>query len=128
MTELANTVGHGAVSLGVSFGVSPFVTPPRPQPRPTREQTTDALIGVPILHGPPASSDRPALRLMIAVLEQAIDDLRAHRGAAELWRRQLYMDAYTWTASSDRSHAFTFLNVCEALGYSPSAVRRRVLF
>ncbi len=96
-------------------------------PTPPSRQPPDGWLGAPIPFADPMTGKRPALRLMIAVLEQAVDDLQANRHANDLSRRALYLDAYTWASSSDRSHAFTFLNVCEALGYSPTAIRRRVL-
>jgi hypothetical protein len=97
------------------------------RPSVPQRQSPDGWLGVPIPLVESLTGKQPALRLMIAVLEQAVDDLQTNRSANELSRRALYLDAYTWASSSDRSHAFTFLNVCEALGYSPTAVRRRVL-
>ena len=103
------------------------VTSAQRRPGPPPRQVPDGWLGAPILVIEPVTGKRPALRLMVAVLEQAVDDLQANRHAGDLSRRALYIDAYTWASSSDRSHAFTFLNVCEALGYSAAAVRRRVL-
>jgi hypothetical protein len=71
--------------------------------------------------------DTPAARLMHAVLEQAAHDLLHYRSAEDPHDRQVFADAYRWLISDDRSHGFSFINLCETLGYSPSAVRRSLL-
>jgi hypothetical protein len=90
-------------------------------------QQTEHVLGVLPSQLQPAPAVYPAIRLMGAVLEQAVCDLATYRNATDALQRRLYLDAYAWTASGDRSHPFAFLNLCDALGYSPDAVRRRVL-
>jgi hypothetical protein len=68
----------------------------------------------------------PAAKLMNAVLVQAVLDLR-YQHARHSWMRKLYREAHEWVKSDDRSYPFTFLNLCETLGYSPSAVRQSLL-
>jgi len=69
----------------------------------------------------------PEMALLRGILEQALIDLRQHRDARYGWNRHVYFDAYHWIASRDRSHAFAFENVCEALDLSARAVRKRLL-
>src|SRR5262249_26449332 len=69
----------------------------------------------------------PEVALMCGVLEQAVIDMRQHRHARYGWNRRVRFDAYHWVSSRDRSHPFAFINVCEALGLSPRAVRDRLL-
>lgn len=76
----------------------------------------------PLLH-----AATPGARLMHAVLEQAVYDLLRYRSTRECWLYQSYCDAFRWTLSRDRSHPFSFVNLCETLGYSPTAVRVRLL-
>lgn len=68
----------------------------------------------------------PSARLMNAVLEQAADDVMklAHAAPRE---REKYLDALRWTTDVDTSHPFSFVNLCEALGYSATALRTRLL-
>ena len=70
---------------------------------------------------------QPEQVLLRAVLEQAARDLRRFRGARCRAAQRLYLDAYNWVCSLDRSYWFSFINVCEVLGLSPPAVRARFL-
>ena len=74
-----------------------------------------------------AWQSRASTRLMHAVLEQAVRDLLRYRDAQCRVPRTIYRDAYRWVLSSDRSHPFSFVNLCEALGYWAPAVRRNLL-
>jgi hypothetical protein len=65
--------------------------------------------------------------LAVAVLEQAIGDIRLYRGARRSRERRLYRDAHAWIDSNDRSHTFSFVNICEVLGLSPGALRAALL-
>jgi len=124
----ADTVEHSPNLQALSLHAPNLLVAKAPQrPSPPPRQPSDGWLGAPIPLAESVTGKRPALRLMVAVLEQAVDDLQTNRHASDLSRRALYLDAYTWASSSDRSHAFTFLNVCEALGYSAAAIRRRVL-
>ena len=80
------------------------------------------------IHADAAPDETSRLRnLFAAVLEQALDDLERYRDSRDPWLHRLHRDALAWVDCADRRHAFTFVNVCEALGYEPSAVRRRLL-
>jgi hypothetical protein len=69
-----------------------------------------------------ARAAEPQKRLMIAVLQTAVDDYRtpAPGGRPARVRQQ----AVEWVSSTDRSWAFSFENVCEAVGLDPQALRR----
>ena len=69
----------------------------------------------------------PERSLLLAILERAAADLRNFRYARQRSNQRLYMDAYLWVASDDRSHAFAFENVCEFLKLSPDNVREKLL-
>lgn len=68
------------------------------------------------------SGRSPALRLMLAVVEDAIACLRNGAGhdAHE------YREAYRWLFDNDRDWPFSFLNLCDWLGLDASAVRRSI--
>lgn len=76
-------------------------------------------------HGPRAPS--PEMVLAVSVLGQVVNDLRKFRFTRRRRRQRLYMEAYNWVASSDRSWPYAFLNLCDALRLSTEAVRAQLL-
>lgn len=74
--------------------------------------------------------DSPVLRLIRAVLLQAISDLtrRSITHGDPRWRETVNTDAATtarrWFASDDSDTPFSFVWCCDALGLAPSRVRR----
>jgi len=68
----------------------------------------------------------PEVALLHALLEQALRDLRL-TGHPRRALKRLSREAYKWVASADRSHPFSFVNVCDTLGLSANAVRMHFL-
>lgn len=67
---------------------------------------------------------QPEKRLMLAVLEDAVtvflrESVRDARGLSPDLR-----DAEAWIASEEIEWPFSFVNICRALGFEPSAIRR----
>lgn len=62
-------------------------------------------------------------RLMIAVLEDAVNCFMKQLHATDPKARQLFTDAEEWIANDDRSWFFAFDNVCETLDLNPDYVR-----
>lgn len=63
---------------------------------------------------------------MRAVLFDAVNEMTKSRHVeGRLSKRREELEA--WFASEDRTHPFSFLAICDALGYSASWIRRRVL-
>jgi hypothetical protein len=69
----------------------------------------------------------PEKRLVIAILEDAIDCFRKHHSARDHKARQLFEDAEAWILSEDREWPFSFENICELLDFSPEYLRRGLL-
>jgi hypothetical protein len=73
---------------------------------------------------------QPERRLMAAVLQRAVDDLRGspqrRRRNALAPNRQVLRAAVSYVASSDRRWPFSFENLCEALRLEPRRVRREL--
>ncbi|MFN8600017.1 MAG: hypothetical protein U0842_06065 [Candidatus Binatia bacterium] len=69
----------------------------------------------------------PERALLLAMLERTAADLKNFRYARQRANQRLYMDAYLWVASDDRSHPFAFENVCEFLKLSPEHIREKLL-
>lgn len=66
---------------------------------------------------------RPEHALLLAIVRQALNDLRRFRHARKSRHRRLYFDAYRWIMSRDRTNPFSFINLCETLNLSPNAIR-----
>jgi len=68
----------------------------------------------------------PERSLALAVLWQAFFDLRKNRFAARRRHQRLYVEAYRWAASDDRSWPYSFASLCDLLGLDVEAVRTRL--
>ena len=74
-----------------------------------------------------SSQPTPERSLLVAMLEQAASDLSNFRYRPRRKAQRIYWDAYRWVTSDDRSYAFSFVNICEALKLSPEALRSGML-
>jgi hypothetical protein len=67
---------------------------------------------------------QPELRLMAAVLEDAIDCVSIDFRLATARQRKQFEQARQWFAAEDESEwTFSFENICEALGIHPAYLR-----
>jgi hypothetical protein len=69
----------------------------------------------------------PERRLVVAVLEDAVDCFQKHIHARDEKARQLFADAEEWISSEDRSWPFSFENVCDLLQINPQYLRRGLM-
>jgi len=69
------------------------------------------------------ASLHPERRLMLAVLEEAVNDHQRHVVASGTAGRRLFCEAHAWIASHDTQWPYSFVNICEALGLDPGALR-----
>jgi hypothetical protein len=63
-------------------------------------------------------------RLMLAILEDAVDVYRKQAGARDPRRRALFDEAESWIESADKSWIYTFENICDVLSIDASYLRR----
>jgi hypothetical protein len=63
-------------------------------------------------------------RLMVAILEDAVDVYRKQAGARDRKRRQLFEDAEAWIESDDRSWVFSYENICDMLSIDAAYLRK----
>jgi hypothetical protein len=63
-------------------------------------------------------------RLMIAVLEDAVDVYRKQAAAREGRGQQLFRDAEEWIEEPDRTWLFSFQNICDVLDIDSDYLRR----
>lgn len=66
-------------------------------------------------------------RLMVAILEDAVDCFQKYLGATDNRSRHLGAEAEKWFLSDDESWPFSFVNVCQALDLHPGFLRRGLL-
>jgi len=62
-------------------------------------------------------------RLMIAVLEDAVNCFMKQLHATDPKARQLFLEAQEWITADDRTWFFAFENVCDTLDLNPDYVR-----
>ena len=63
-------------------------------------------------------------RLMIAVLEDAVDVYRKQAGARDPRGEQLFQEAEAWIDDPDRAWLFSFQNICDVLDIDADYLRR----
>lgn len=73
------------------------------------------------------SSLCPEKRLMLAVLEEAVADYQRFLVATSNEGRRLFREAEDWFADDDTEWPCSFANICSALGFEVSYVRRGLL-
>jgi len=72
------------------------------------------------------SAVRGEKRLMLAVLQDALDCYQKYAFAKDGHGRQIFRDADGWISCDDRDWYFSFENICETLEISPAYLRRGV--
>ena len=68
----------------------------------------------------------PEQRLMIAVLQDALDCLQKHRFAKDPHGRRLFQEAQQWFLADETDWPYSFERICGALGLDTDAVRQRL--
>jgi hypothetical protein len=66
-------------------------------------------------------------RLLIAIMQDAVECFQKHIHARDSKRRQLFIDAESWISSDDYAGTFSFNNVCDLLGMSPEYLRQGLI-
>lgn len=73
------------------------------------------------------STQEPERRLVIAILEDAVDCYTKHIFARDRRGRQLFLDAEEWFSDTDREWPFAFENVCDLVGLNATYLRTGLL-
>lgn len=66
-------------------------------------------------------------RLVVAIMQDAVECFQKHIHARDSKRRQLYLDAETWIGEDDDLNVFSFNNVCALLSIDVEYVRKGLL-
>jgi len=62
-------------------------------------------------------------RLMVAILEDAVNVYLKQAAATDPHQCQLFEEAEEWIETHDRQYVFSFESICDALGLDPDYVR-----
>jgi hypothetical protein len=66
-------------------------------------------------------------RLMLAVLESAVEDFQKYVLARKPRGKKLFQQAEEWFLEKDSDELFSFENICETLGLHPDPIRKGLL-
>jgi len=69
----------------------------------------------------------PERILMLAILQDAVACYQCYVGSRHEGKRRLHAEAESWFLDEDRRHAFSFENVCDALGLNANFLRRGLM-
>jgi hypothetical protein len=69
----------------------------------------------------------PEKVLMLALLEDAIICFQDYLGTDCKRKMALFQDAEAWILDDDTSYIFSFVNICDVLGFDPSYLREGLL-
>jgi hypothetical protein len=88
----------------------------------------EALLPAQVSEGVRWDADTSGPRaLMLAVLEEAVRCIAAGRGQRRFRARRLAAEAEAWVRCDRVDWPFSFLNICELLGFDADAMRARLL-
>ena len=79
---------------------------------------------LPVQFFAPRCTELPEKRLMLAVLEDAVLTLRRHVGDRRARAQRLVREVEQWMEARNRDWLFSFENICAALNFNPSVMRR----
>jgi hypothetical protein len=65
----------------------------------------------------------PEKRLLLAVLEEAVVTYQRYVVATDRRGRNIFGDVAAWFASEDHGRLYSFVAICDALGFNPTYVR-----
>jgi hypothetical protein len=66
-------------------------------------------------------------RLMLAVLESAVEDFQKYVVARSTAGKKLFQQAEEWFLDNDGEALFSFASICETLGLHPDPIRRALM-
>jgi hypothetical protein len=66
-------------------------------------------------------------RLMLAVLESAVEDFQKYVMARRPSSKKLFQEAEEWILANDSAALFSFASICETLGLHPEPIRKGLM-
>ena len=73
------------------------------------------------------ANSEPEEKLMLAILEDAIDCFQKYIFARDGRRKGIFLEAEDWILEENSDRLFSFENICEVLGFNPKYVRKGLL-
>jgi hypothetical protein len=67
-------------------------------------------------------------RLILAVLESAVEDFQKYVLARNIRGKKLFQEAEEWFLDNDSEEAFSFKSICETLGLHPDHIRKGLVW
>jgi hypothetical protein len=67
------------------------------------------------------------VRLMLAVLESAVEDFQKHVLARSTCGKKLFQQAEEWFFEKESDEIFSFASICETLGLHPEPIRKGLM-
>ena len=98
-------------------------TSSRREPKPASTRSPEPILAS---AGYVAARRQPEKRLMVAILESAVNDLQHHATAPHGRGRRFFIEAEAWFASTTTDGPGDFEYICQALEFDPSAIRTRL--
>lgn len=87
---------------------------------------TQPEIVLPAQHAGMQRPKAPELRLLAAILQDALDCVEQHRFASDPQNRQIYFEARQWFLADETTWPCSFDSICQSLDLDPNAVRRQL--
>jgi len=87
---------------------------------------TQPDIILPSQHFGPRRKQAPEQRLMIAVVQDAINCIEKYRFATDHRGRRLFDEVMQWLGAKETGWPYSFEFICEVLGLNANAVRHRL--
>jgi len=69
----------------------------------------------------------PERTLMLAILHDAVVCFQDYTTACDKRKRALFLEAEDWILDKDRKYLFSFVNVCESLGFDADYLRQGLM-
>jgi hypothetical protein len=69
----------------------------------------------------------PERRLMLAVLQEAVDCYQENIFASSRKQEEAFKDAESWFFDNNHDWPFSFINICETCGLDPDYLRSRLV-
>lgn len=66
-------------------------------------------------------------RLMLAVLQDAVECFQENVLSQQPWEKELFQEAEDWIVTKDADWPFSFDNICESLQLNPDYIRQGLL-
>jgi len=112
------------MSAGVAVAVQAERVRRRPGRREILEEEFDPVLPAQwFVDAGRAAAMQPEKRLMFAVLSDAVDIVMTAQSTTNVRRRMLFHETVAWLRCDDREWPYSFVNLCDGLGFDAARLR-----